>query len=635
MQGKYGEFLLVLITIKDMGNDLGANYFNEYTLFKVWSPYAHGLKVVIYNEYYTKYGKEYNMLKSNNGIWELKLEGNHRNKYYNYRVRIGDTERETPDPYTRGASINGNRGMVVDFKSINPVGWDEHFIPHPIKPTEAIIYETHVRNFSVDKNSGMKYKGKYLAFTESGTKGKGGLSTGLDHLKELGITHIHLLPIFDFKSVDERLDSGYNWGYDPYLYNVPEGSYSTNPYDGKVRIVELKKMIKSLHENNIRVVMDVVFNHTFKTDDSPFNVLTPHHFYRLKEDGSYGDGSGCGNEIASEKPMVRKFIIDSLKFWVKEYKIDGFRFDLMALMDIETMDEIEKQLKTINPNILLYGEPWTGGDSVLNDNLQFRKGCQKGMDIGVFNDDFRNALKGDNDGNVRGFVNGGRGLEHEIKKGIVGSIYYGHDTYGFAKEPNETVNYVSSHDNLTLFDKILKTNLVSTDLEREKMNRLALSIILTSQGIPFIHGGSEILKSKGGNYNSYNAGDEVNNIKWDDKDKYLETFMYIKGLISIRNSYKAMTMNKSQDIIKNLWFIESPENTVAYILKSTYRDDFNKMLIIHNSNREDVWIHIPLPGLWRVISNGIEVNLLEYHGNEEKIESQVKVASLSTYILVQ
>ena len=310
-------------------------------------------------------------------------------------------------------------------------------------------------------------------------------------------------------------------------------------------------MIMKLHISNIRVIMDMVFNHTSDIENSPFDILAPRYYYRLNSDGTYSNGSGCGNEIATEKPMARKFIVDCVKFWAKEYKIDGFRFDLMALMDIETISEIKRELNIINPNILIYGEPWTGGNSILDYGLQFRKGSQKGMQIGIFNDEFRNAIKGDNDGGEPGFVNGAQNLECEIRKGIAGSIPYNDMIYGFAQEPSETVNYVSSHDNLTLFDKIMKTNFAATDLEREMMNRLALSIILTSQGITFIHGGSEILRSKKGNHNSYSAGDEVNKIDWSSKSNYIEMFKYMKGLIDLRKKQKVMTMDNSEDIKKS------------------------------------------------------------------------------------
>ncbi|QIB27254.1 type I pullulanase [Caloranaerobacter azorensis] len=616
------------------GDDLGATYTKEYTVFKVWSPVAESMKVVIYDDYKDSVGKVYPMSKGEKGVWELKLYGDYKNKYYNYRVTINGVEKETPDPYAKGATVNGKMGMIVDFDSINPEGWDEHEIPAPIKPTEAVIYEMHVRDFSVDEDSGIKHKGKYLAFTEKGTKGPNGEVTGLDYLKELGITHIHLLPVYDFASVDETKEGEYNWGYDPYLYNVPEGSYSTNPYDGTVRIKEFKEMVKALHENGIRVVMDVVFNHTYTTGNSPFDILVPKYYYRTDSSGKYTNGSGCGNETASEKPMMRKFIVDSVKFWATEYKIDGFRFDLMALHDIDTMREVEKQLRKINPNILIYGEPWTGGPSSLSPTKQLRKGKQKGMDIAVFNDDFRNAIKGDNDGEGVGFVNGGAGLENEIKKGIVGMIDYSSRIKGFTKEPTETINYVSCHDNLCLFDKFEKSNPNATSEEREKMNRLALSMVLTSQGIPFIQGGTEILRTKYGNHNSFRAGDEINKIDWSNKNKYRETYEYIKGLIALRKSQKVMTLDKAEDIKKYLKFIEAPKNSVAYLLTSPYEGDFKNILIIHNANREEIEIKLPLEGKWSIIANEKEVNLDGVSGAYEAVES-VKVAPLSTYILIK
>lgn len=615
------------------GQDFGANFFGDYTSFKVWSPAASRIKVVIYENYFEKDGIEHDMSKTEADVWALKLQGNYKNKYYNYRVTIGDVERETTDPYAKGASLNGNRGMIVDFKSINPKGWENHSLPTPLKPTDAVIYEMHIRDFSMDENSGIENQGKYLAFTEEGTR-IGMLSTGLDHLKELGVTHIHFLPIFDYSSVDERLDKGYNWGYDPYLYHVPEGSYATNPYDGTVRIRELKKLIKKLHENNLRIIMDVVFNHTSDVESSPFQILAPDYYYRIRPNGTYSNGSGCGNEIATEKPMVRKFIVDCLRFWTEEYKIDGFRFDLMALMDIDTVVEIKHQLATINPNILLYGEPWTGGESLLEQDRRFMKGCQKGLQIALFNDDFRNAIKGDNDGSGCGFVNGAQGLEHDIKKGVVGSIPYDDFLMGYAQEPGEVINYVSSHDNLTLYDKIRKTHPESSELEFEQMNRLALSIVLTAQGIPFIHGGSEFLRSKQGNANSYNAGDHINKINWCDKSKYLGTFLYIKGLIEIRKMLKVLRMDKSEEIKRSLIFIDSPPNTVAFLLKSYETDSFNNVFIVHNASQQMISVNTPLPGTWTVLADGQQTNRKGIVG-KVAVTSPIKIEPLTTYIMAQ
>ncbi|OPJ57063.1 type I pullulanase [Alkalithermobacter paradoxus] len=603
------------------GNDLGANYSKECTIFKVWSPPSQNVKLVIYDNYDDTTGKEYIMNKQENGIWEFKLYGDYKNKYYTYKVTIGELEKETVDPYTKGSTANGQKGMIVDFKSINPKGWENHRLPNPISQAQVIIYETHIRDFTVG-NVDIKNKGKYLAFTES---------AALDYLKELGVTHIHILPIFDFGSVDETKDE-YNWGYDPHLYNVPEGSYSTNPYDGTVRIKELKEMIKSLHENDIRVIMDVVYNHTYKVETSPFDILVPKYYYRINDDGKYSNGSGCGNEIGTEKEMVRKFIIDSLKFWVNEYKIDGFRFDLMGIMDIYTMKEIEKELRTIKSDILIYGEPWAGGESILSPHLMFTKGKQRGSNIAVFNDDFRNAIKGDNDGYGLGFINGGRWLESEVKKGIVGNIFYSNDINGFCDNPIETINYVSCHDNLTLFDKIKKTSSDTTEYEIEKMNRLALSIILTSYGIPFIHGGSEILKSKRGHHNSYNLGDEINKINWNDKYKYKETFEYIKGLIRFRKSQRVMNLENKDDIRKYLTFIDCPESCVGYLITSPYKEDYKNILIVHNANRREVKIQLPMSDNWKIIGNEYEVNLDGIYKRSKRFNN-ISIPALSTYIL--
>ena len=392
-------------------------------------------------------------------------------------------------------------------------------------------------------------------------------------------------------------------------------------------------MVKTLHENDIRVVMDVVYNHTYTIGDSPFDILVPKYYYRMNKSGDYTNGSGCGNETASERAMMRKFIVDSVKFWATEYKIDGFRFDLMALHDIETMKEVERELRKINPNILIYGEPWTGGTSALSPTLQLKKGSQKGMNIAVFNDDIRNAIKGDNDGVGLGFVNGKLFLETEIKKGIAGGIQYNSIIKGFTEWPGETINYVSSHDNLALFDKFEKSNPEATALEREKMSRLAISIVLTSEGIPFIQGGTEILRTKNGNHNSYIAGDEVNKLDWSRKITYRETFEYIKNLIELRKSQKVLTLDNAEDIKESLSFIEAPAKSVAYLLNSTVQGDYKNLLIVHNANREVITIKLPISGQWKVIANEFEVNKDGVKTGKTEFWEEVEVAPLSTYIL--
>ena len=614
------------------GNDLGAIYTTHNTTFKVWAPTAEKIVVVVYETPDDNLGQKYEMTKEKKGIWTLKLEGDFKNEYYNYIVSNAGEEKETPDLYTKGASANGKKGMIVDFNSINPINWENHKKPVPINRTEAVIYEIHVRDFSVYEDSGIKNKGKYLAFTENNTKTSNGVVTGLDHLKDLGITHVHLLPVFDFASIDET-KGGYNWGYDPYLYNVPEGSYASNSLDGTVRIREFKTMVQTLHENGLSVIMDVVYNHTITTANSPMDILVPGYYYRTDEFGNYTNGSGCENETASEKPMMRKFIVDSIKFWAEEYKIDGFRFDLMALHDIDTMKEVEKQAKFINPNIIIYGEPWTGGPSSLPISMQLTKGHQKGMQVSLFNDNLRNAIKGDNDGSAVGFVNGGVGFETEVKKGIVGGIKYNNKICDFSQEPGEAINYVSAHDNLCLFDKFEKSNPYNTPLEREKMNRLALSIILTSQGVPFIQGGTEILRTKHGNHNSYNSGDDINEINWSRKTKFAETYEYIKGLIALRKSQHIMTLDSAFEVRKSLIFIDSPPNSVAYELTSTFVDDYSKLLIIHNSNREEIKVALSDATKWKILANEYEVNKIGVSKGTKTCINEVCVPPLSTYIL--
>lgn len=614
------------------GNDLGAVYTTEDTTFKVWAPTVQEISVIVYETFNDDVGQKHVMSKGRNGIWKIKLNGDFKNKYYNYLVLNAGIVKETPDIYTKGASANGKKGMIVDFNSINPTNWGNHQRPLPINRTEVVIYEIHIRDFSVSKDSGIKNKGKYLAFAEENTKTSKGVITGLDHLKDLGITHVHLLPVYDFASVDET-QGGYNWGYDPYLYNVPEGSYATDSNDGTVRIREFKTMIQALHENGISVIMDVVYNHSFAIENSPMDILVPRYYYREDASGNYSNGSGCGNEIASEKQMVRKFIVDSILFWAEEYKIDGFRFDLMALHDIDTMKEVAMKAKIINPNIIIYGEPWTGGQTSLDPSKQLKKGNQKGMQVSLFNDDMRNAIKGDNDGSWCGFVNGGVGLDSEIKKGIVGGINYNNEINSFTQDPGESINYVSSHDNLCLYDKFEKSNPHSTPLEREKMNRLALSIILTSQGVPFIQGGTEILRTKQGNHNSYNSGDTVNEIEWSRKFEFKETYEYIKGLISLRKSQKVMTLDNASDVRKALIFLESPSNSVAYELTSTFKDDYGKLIIIHNSNSDEIKVILPDYNEWIILANEYEVDKNGLSKGKKTCINEVIVPSISTYIL--
>jgi len=585
-------------------DNLGITYSSNKTSFRVWAPTADNIEVLLYEgENDLEAMMKVQMVKGDTGTWFAEVNRDLLGIYHIYQIYIKGNIHKAVDPYTKGLGTNSKLGLIVDLDRTDPPGWSEDKRPLLKRPQDAIIYEVHVRDFSSSEESGMKHKNKYLAFTEYDTVNKSGKKTGLSHLKELGITHIHLQPVFDYATVDDKSAEEYNWGYDPYFYNVPEGSYSSDPSDD-TRIREFKQMVKSLHDHGFGVIMDVVYNHTYHTDKSPFNQIIPKYYYRIDLYGNYSNGSGTGNEVASEKPMVRKFIVDSVKYWAEEYHIDGFRFDLMALHDKETMQEVEQTLHAIDSSILIYGEPWMGGLSPLAHEQQMNKGNQKGMNIAVFNDFFRNAIKGDNDGQAVGFVSGAHHQTENIKRGVVGAISYNNEIKDFALEPWETVNYVSSHDNLTLWDKLHKSNMHDSEDVRIKMDRLAQAIIYTSQGIPFLHGGEELLRTKFGNHNSYNAGDKINQIKWERKNQYYNTFSYYKGLIAIRKEHPAFRLINAQQIRDCLNFLDTPYNTVGFSLgENANNDNWKYIVVLYNPNRESIYFNLPFDGNWNVVAD--------------------------------
>lgn len=581
------------------GTDLGVIYTKEKSLFRVWSPTAEGVTLMLINNG----TNQYNMKKSDDGTWALEIHGDLKNTQYIYKILRKKVEVEVVDPYAKALTANGKYGVIVDLDETNPDGWNDDIKPDFHNPTEAIIYEIHLRDFSMNPYSGIRNKGKYLSFTETNAIGPNGIKTGIDHLKELGITHVQLMPIQDFLSVDE-LKGGYNWGYDPYHYFVPEGSYSMDPNDPLSRIKEVKKMVMALHKEGIRVIMDVVYNHTYTIGDSIFDKIEPGYFYRHNLDGSYSNGSGCGNETASERPMMRKLIIDSLIYWINEYHIDGFRFDLLALHDINTVKNIEKEIHSIDPAILLYGEPWSGGQSALPLSKQIVKGAQNGLKISVFNDNIRNSIKGYPDDDSKGFATGNLSYINDVKRGIVGSIKYSDEIQDFALEPTESINYVSCHDNLTLWDKIAKSNQSQDEATRIAMDKLCNLIILTSQGIPFLQGGEEILRTKNGNPNSYNAGDEINAIDWSRKVKYHDIFDYYKGLIELRKNHPVFRMFRAEDIRKNLSFIDSPMGTIAFTLNGlNYGDSWDTIFVIYNSLVYSVKVNLTVNKMYVVVDD--------------------------------
>jgi len=607
------------------GNDLGATYAPRASSFRLWAPMASQVQLLLFDSETGPLRRQVQMLPGANGTWHSEVSGDLRNWYYLYAVTVHGTTLEAVDPYARAIAVNATRGMIIDPQETNPPGWEQDRYVTLAHPQDAIIYEVHVRDFSINPNSGITHRGKYLAFTERGTKGPGDVATGVDHLKELGITHVQLQPIQEFASIDENNPDQYNWGYDPRNYNVPEGAYATTPH-GTARIIECKQMIQSLHGDGIGVVLDVVYNHTYAIRDSDFDKIVPQYYYRTDYSGNYTNGSGTGNEIAAERPMVQKFILDSLVYWAQEYHVDGFRFDLMALLGIDTMKRISETLHTINPHALLYGEPWTGGTSGLPDSELLTKGRQRGLGIAVFNDDIRDALCGSVfDATAKGFTTGAPGLAGRIASAVEGSVD------AFAASPAESINYVTSHDNYALWDKITLSTPDATQEERIKMDELAQAVIMTCQGIAFLHGGEELLRTKGGNSNSYNAGDTVNQFDWSRKEQYLRVFRYYTCLIHLRRMHPAFRMTPASAIRDHLTFHDSPENTLMFELRNHANgDDWKNILVIYNPNRADIVCALP-PGNWIIVATRDRVSE-SYLGQASR---EVIVPAISCVMLYQ
>lgn len=597
--------------------DLGAIYTPTATTFRVWAPTASSLKLLLYESGQGGEPVVHPMAPDRDGTWVLQLEGDWHGTYYNYLVTVDGMTHEVVDPYAKAVGVNGRRGMVVDLARTNPEGWDELRKPEFVHFVDAVIYELHVRDLSMHETSGIRHKGKFLGLTERGTRGPRGVATGLDHLIELGVTHVHLLPVFDFLSVDEAdpAASQYNWGYDPLHYNVPEGSYATDPFDGVTRIREFKQMVKALNENGIRVVMDVVYNHTGLTEESNLNRLVPGYYYRRDAQGRFANGSGCGNELASERPMVRKLIIDSVLYWAREYKIDGFRFDLMGLHDIETMAQIRKALDEVDPRILLYGEGWTAAESPLPYHERALKAnIARLPGIAVFNDDIRDGIKGDVfHATAPGFVNGAWDREESVKFGIVAATWHPqvrYDRVCYAKHPwalapGQSINYAEAHDNLTLWDKLLATSAAEGEDELIKMHKLSTAIVLTAQGIPFLHGGMDFLRTKYGDSNSYRSPDRINALDWERKARYLDVFRYNQGLIRLRKEHPAFRMTTAEAIQRHLRFLDMPAGRMVGFCLSDHAngDPWKTIVVLFNANREPQTVHLPGSN-WVIVVDG-------------------------------
>ncbi|MEN9444638.1 MAG: hypothetical protein RIS47_1528, partial [Bacteroidota bacterium] len=551
---------------------------------------------------------------------------------------------EVPDTYARAVGANGKRGMIVDLKSTNPSNWETDTRPPMADLADAIIYEAHVRDLTISPSSGVETKGKFLGLAQTNTRSPQDEKTGLDHIKELGITHLHLLPIYNFMSVDETAADGtqYNWGYDPQHYNALEGWYATDPHKGNTSIREFKQLVHTLHKAGIRVVMDVVYNHTGYTRESVFEQSAPGYFYRFAPNGTFSNASGCGNEIASERPMVRQYIIDSIRYWAKEYHLDGFRFDLMGILDIETMNQIRAELDTIDPTILIYGEGWTGGLSPYPDNLRAMKyNTMELQRIGSFSDDYRDAIKGHWSSEYeRGFASGQMGYEESIKFGVVGATIHPQINYNwvnYSKQPwspcpSQTVNYVSCHDNHTLWDKLsLSVPEASID-DRLKMQKLALAMVLTSQGLPLLHSGVEMARTKHNSHNSYNQPDAINQIDWLQKSRYKGLFNYVKSLISLRKSHPAFRMRSTEAVAKHLEFLPSQwALLVGFLIKNHANNDpWDKILVIYNGSKQEQAIQIP-EGEWVIVANR---NTVDNRGIDLIAGPNLKIQAISTLILV-
>ncbi len=637
------------------GNDLGLTYTKLASTFKIWSPTAEKAALVLYHS--SLGGAPFQIIdmeKGSQGTWTKTISKDLKGVYYVFKILFhGKWMSEVPDPYAKAVGTNGKRAVVVDLKDTNPVGWESDVSPKFSNrknlpgnvgglPTDAVIYEMHLRDFTIDKQSGMQARGKYTALTEVATMNIAGVQTGLEHLQEMGVTHVHLLPVYDFYSIDEsKKDSNqYNWGYDPLNYNTPEGSYSTNPDDGITRIKEFKQMVKALHLKNIRVVMDVVYNHTMLTENSYFNQLVPGYYYRQKEDGTFSNASACGNETASERPMMRKFILESLKYWVKEYHIDGFRFDLMGIHDIETMNRISNELRAIKPDILLYGEGWTAGNSPLPDSLRaLKKNAYQLSNIAVFSDDLRDAIKGSVFEKLdKGFATGKPGMEESIKFGVTAACQHPQIDYSkvnyskapYAKNPSQVISYVDCHDNNILWDKLAISNASDTVTSRRDMHKLALTIVLTSQGIPFLHAGTEFLRSKQGVENSFNASDDINRINWFDKADNMDVYQYVRSLIAMRKSHPAFRLTSQKEIASLIDFKDVGDGLVVFEIDGHKAgDEWAKILVVFNGNPTHQQVKCP-EGNWQAFTLNNAVV-----GRQVQLKGDMEVKPYSACILFQ
>ena len=579
------------------------SYTPQQTQFSLFAPNdAKKVTVRIYNQGKDgKAVKTVKMLRTGNEQWQATVKGDLMGKFYTFDIGKG----ECPGVFAKAVGVNGKRGAIIEMANTNPKGWDNDNRPVMKSPADLVVYEMHHRDFSIAREDA-QYKGKFLALTEP---------WAIEHLKELGVNAIHILPSYDYGSVDEtKLDiPQYNWGYDPVNYNVPEGGYSTDPYKPEVRIREFKEMVKALHDVGIRVILDVVYNHTYDIEHSNFQRTYPDYYYRKTADGAYSNGSGCGNETASDQPMMRQFMIESVKYWINKYHIDGFRFDLMGCHDIETMNEIRKAVDEIDPSIFIYGEGWSAGACALpNEQLGMKANIPQMPRIAAFSDEIRDALRGPFDDDTKcGWLGTGirifksadmTGFKESLKFGIAGAIAHpqvdmsqvNYSKAPWAIEPTQMMSYVSCHDDMCLVDR-LKASLpgVSRD-ELIRLDLLAQTAVFTSQGVPFMLSGEELLRTKQGVHNSFESPDDINHLDWGNKAKYPQVFEYYKNLIALRKHHPAFRLGSADLVRKHLEFLNTPEKIIAYHLKHyAGRDDWRNIIVILNVGKADTEVTIP------------------------------------------
>ena len=601
------------------------SYAPQETKFQLFAPNnAKQITVRIYKDGLGgKAIKSVKMQKTGNECWTATIKGDLMGKFYTFDMGKG----ECPGVFAKAVGANGKRGAIIDMKKTNPAHWCCDQRPVTKSPADLVIYEMHHRDFSIGRKDA-KYPGKFMALTEP---------WAIDHLKSLGVNAIHILPSYDYGSVDEtRLaDNKYNWGYDPVNYNVPEGGYSTDPYKPEVRIREFKQMVQALHKAGIRVILDVVYNHTYDIEHSNFQRTYPDYYYRKTTDGQYSNGSGCGNETASEKPMMRQFMIESVKYWINEYHIDGFRFDLMGVHDIETMNAIRKAVDAIDPTIFIYGEGWSAGSCAYpQEKLGMKANIPQMPRIAAFSDEIRDALRGPfSDDTKPAFLAGLADNKESLKFGIVGAISHSqvdmtkvnYSKEPWATEPTQMISYVSCHDDMCLVDRLQSSIPGITTDELIKLDLLAQTAVFTSQGVPFMLSGEELLRNKKGVHNSFESPDSINQLNWDNLKKYPQVFNYYKNLIQLRKNHPAFRLANADLVRKHLEFIDTPEGVVAFRLKNyAGRDDWRNIFVVLNASKEPIEFSIP-DGRYTVVccdGNINENGLGTIKGTKTVVDSQ-------------